>query len=1256
MLQCPQCQTENLVTAKFCSECGCKLQVAASGSAVRKTDSAILREERRMATVLFADLVGYTSLSEKLLPEEIHELLDEIFSRFDIVIKKHGGYVERLVGDALIAVFGVPQTHEDDGARAVQSALEMKTELKKISETKQYNLAFRVGINTGEIIWGGVAGSKSTALGDTVNVAQRLQVSAGSGSIIIAKSTRQQLRGGFRLRQLPTVKLEGKEKFVQAYELISATDARQPHSTPFVGRANEIKTLHEAFEEAVLHKRPVWVTVLGEAGIGKTRLIMELKRFFYNLPQYIVVMHGHCAPQTRLPYAPIVEIIREYFHLAELGLNETAERLRKETAEYLPANSLAHHFLGFFLGIKYPDSPLDRLDSETVATTAFATFKEFIEQLGQNANALVLVIEDLYWTDPGTIEFGRYLAESDLKGPIMVLTSSRTYTNRMGRRDEAFLNRLENRTDKPLRSQEQIIPWHLIELPTLKKDKLDEFIKSFLGERAIPASLKEAIWSKTSGNPFFLEEVLKTLVEDNRSLPKTVEIPGNISQVLEARIDKLPADEKLVLQCASIMGTTFWSGALTRCLGRAVNKELIQLEEKGFIIQKPQSIFKTEQEYEIKHQSLAETAYRLLLQKDSVKFHQEIVNFLQDKKHQGEISDDLYLKLGGYHAEMARNYELAFDLYERYGDFERQRYLLVEALSFYTKALDIMGQKDFKSKILRRLVLIEKRGRIYGLLNKLYEAKEEFLRLKAEAPDWIWTTRALLGLAQLYQKQGDYDQAFRIAGEAAELTREKKNDLILGAALNIIVSSMMGKGLYEGAISITEKVRLILTTLLTNERINSSQGHEIKKELALAYNNQGLIAWYQGDYNRALKAYETSIDLLKEIEDQMGLVNTMINMGRVYQDWGKYSGAQELYEKVLKLARDMGDRRGSMAALFNLGTLHHNQGEHGPALKYYQQTFGLAQETGDPRTQAITLSHLGNLYHDQGDYGAAFKAYSESIRLQKELQNQTDLVLSQVSLGALYFERGNYDEVVKLLGEAETVARGVKAKLEIIACSNALGRLYLLFGLSDETIGYVKGNPFTKARQYARDGLKMAHYLELKSQTLEALTTMALVDIQEACNLRTKANANGVPALSADRLDEEDEGSKQLEALYRSANEYLIKGDALLPHIHRKETQIQFLLAHARYYLERLQSARLSKEENVRLVTLATETSARALNLTQELGLRRLMPEALYLHFMALTLSGDKTRAMNYLDQGRHLAEMMGLKPFLRVVSRSLTI
>jgi tetratricopeptide (TPR) repeat protein len=295
----------------------------------------------------------------------------------------------------------------------------------------------------------------------------------------------------------------------------------------------------------------------------------------------------------------------------------------------------------------------------------------------------------------------------------------------------------------------------------------------------------------------------------------------------------------------------------------------------------------------------------------------------------------------------------------------------------------------------------------------------------------------------------------------------------------------------------------------------------------------------------------------------------------------------------------------------------------------------------------VALTQLGHLYHDQGEYAAALKTHLESIRLKRETRDKTELVLSLVNLGALYFEHGNHEETMKLLEEAESLTKEVRAKLETVTCLNALGRLSIMLGVFGEIPTYLSNNPFARARQYARDGLKMAHYLGLKSHTLEALTTLALADIQEASISRIQADGS---------LGNSETTNKQLEQLYRSAYELLIRGESLLPHIHRKETQIHFLFTYTRYYLEKVQGSRLSEAETQHLITSAVNTSGRALTMTQELGLRRILPEALYLHFLALTLAGDKTRALNYLDQGRRLAEMMGLKPYLRVVSRSLTL
>ena len=1253
-MQCPNCQTENPSQAKFCYECGAKVteSTAAITNSSDKIDTktappqtSTTGTERRFATILFSDLVGYTTLAETMDPEEVHTLIDRIFSQFEKVIKEKGGYVDRYIGDALMAVFGVPQAAENDPDRAVQTALLIREELKNISSSLNRNLSIRIGVNTGEVLWGSVGGSDSTVWGDTVNVAQRLQSAAPINSIIISQATKNQLKSGFRLNQIPSLKLKGKEQFVQAYEVIGIEEAKLPAAVPFIGRKEQLELLQTTAEHSISEKKPFFVLISGEAGIGKTRLLSEFGDFLNNAPYEISIFKGRCLPHAQLPYDPLAEIIRHYFDLTNLSFADAQIRLEKEAGRLFPESPLTHHFLGFFLGMKYPDSPLVELTPDAARTSAFNALKKVLEQASSKANALILIIEDLQWSDIGTKDFLDYLSDTTLVGPLMIVATVRVQENITGY--------IEHIKELSVRPQSR---WKLIGLTPFSKELTIQFVNTVLKHSHIKRHFAEELWIKTGGNPLFLEELLKGWTEESTAGgftfeegEKKWELPENIWQIIESRIDRLSEAEKKAIRAASVFGRIFWEQGLQQCLHQPVRETLISLESKGFVTRDIESLYKNDYEYTFRHELIRDVAYRMLLKKERINIHQIVLDFIKAKRKNNELSEELYLKLGSYHAEESLNFETAIELYEVYGDYENNRYMLDEALWVYRKAGELTDNAVSKDTALIKARLIEKEARIYHQLSRYREAIERYERLKNEPPHWSWRVKGLVGIAEVYGKQADYEQTFRYAGEAAEISFHGKNSRLLGQALNLVALSLIGRGLYSGAAKLAERIKTTFTQAISEESVSggltSAELVDIKKELATAFNSTGLIQWYQGDYESALAAYESALKIMQEINNRYGIAASYINIGNVRRDQGNYQSALEYYQKSLTNSQMIGSRRGVAVAFLNIGAIYHDQGDYQRANEYFLQSLALAREINAKHEETVALTSLGNLYHDQGENSQALKTHLESLPLKRQLAEKSELVITLLNVATLFFERGDYGDAAPLIAEAEEIATQVKAKMEIITSLNTLGRMLVYFALLGGLPNLPKNILFSKAREYVQSALKMAKTLNLRTQTLEAITSLALVNIQETISVEE-------PTTNAQKQ------IKNYQLLFHEAYKLLKEAESLLSYIHHKESHIHYYFAWARYYLEIINRLNkktqdeATKKEVQQSIEEVIKITTQALNLTQELGVKRLQPEAMFLYVQALSLSGEKDKAANYYETCRQLAEMMGLKPFLRMTAR----
>jgi class 3 adenylate cyclase/predicted ATPase len=1240
-MKCSKCQTENPEQAKFCLECGTKVNIPEmAGMDFDKLTPVVANEsERRLATILFADLVGYTSLAETMDPEEVHALLDLIFSQFEKVIKEKGGFVDRLIGDALIGVFGIPHASESDSDNAVQAAIQMRSELKKISLSYSHELSIRVGVNSGEILWGSVAGGDSSVWGDTVNVAQRLQTAASINSIIISQSTKRRLKQGYRLNQIASLKLKGKEQFVQAYEVVGLEDIELPSAVPFVGRKEQLEVLQQSIEKTISDKKPSLVLLTGEAGVGKSRLLEEFNGFIKNAPHEFKIFTERCLPHAQLPYDPLSGIIRHYLDLTNLSLADAQKRLAKEVARLLPDSPLAHHFLGFFLGMKYPESPLEELTPDAARTSAFNILKRVLERVSHDVSSLIITIEDLQWGDIGTKDFLKYLNDTASNCAVMVIA-----TVRMQENITEYINQVRENIRSVSESR-----WKLVELAPFSKELTKQFIGSLVKNPKISSRFVDELWIKTGGNPLFLEELLRGLIEES-AFDKSAEggvmsLPENVWQIIESRVDRLSETEKKTIKVASVFGRIFWEKGLEQCLQQPVRETLLQLESRGFIVRDTDSLYRNDSEYSFRHELIRDVCYRMLLKRDRTNYHHIVFDFLQGKRNSNELSEELYLKLGSYHAEESNELKIAIEFYEKYGDYENNRYMLDESLWVYRKAQELADKAESKDDPSTKVRLIEKEAGIYYNLSRYNEAVARYEKLRIEPPHWSWRVKGLLGIAEVREKQSDYEASFRYAGEAAEIAFHGKNNYLLGKSLNLVALSLIGKGLYGGASKLAERVKASFTQAMTEPEISTQQLSQIKKELANSFNNIGLVYWYQGEYDSAMSAYESALSVMQEINNRYGIAASHINIGNIRRDQGNYQSAQDYYQKSLTTSQMIGSRRGMAVALLNIGAIYHDKGDYQKAHEYFNQSLSLSREINARREETVALTSIGNLYHDQGEYGRALKTHLESLPLKRQLAEKTELVIALLNIATLFFERGDYGEAAPLIDEAEQIVNQVKAKMEIITSLNTMGRMLVYFALMGGLPGTSKALLFNKAKDYVQNALKMAKALNLKTQTLEAITSLALLNVQESVS-----NADSQPKTTADKQNG--------DIFFREAYKLLKEAEALLPYIYNKESQIHYYFAYARYYLEVINYLGKKKKDDTvareieQSVQEVTKITTQALNITQELGLKRLQPEAMFLYVQALSASGEKDKAANYYENCRQLAEMMGLKPFLRMTAR----
>jgi class 3 adenylate cyclase len=679
MTVCGRCGTEVPDGGRFCPGCGAP--VAAEQPA----------DERKLATVLFADLVGSTALAGSQDPERTRALLDRFYGAMAEEIDRVGGTIEKFAGDAVMAAFGAPSAVEDHAERALHAALAMQ---RRLAESFAGKLELRIGVNTGEVVVGQPRAGSSFVSGDAVNVAARLEQAAAPGAILVGERTVAAVRGAFEFEQPAPVDARGKSAAVPARRVVRALSMMRPRGVSglaraFVGRDRELECLSNAYRASVELGRPRLVTVLGDAGVGKTRLVRELWERLPEQDPEPLRRTGRCLSYgTGTAYWALGEVLKEHLNLLESDPPELAlDRLG------------AREILGLTLGLDvahdlHPLAARDRFQD---------AWAEFLSELVAEQPAVVL-IEDIHWAEPQLLDLLEYVLGS-VQGPLLVIATARP----------EFLQR---RPGWGARAGGE-----LFELEPLSAQDAVRMLNELLAG-GVPAEVGELVVERSEGNPFFVEELLGVLIDRGllfrrdggwalRELPSEFTVPDSVQAVLAARIDMLGPAEKSALQAASVIGRAFWTGPVYELV--EAKPDLRVLEERDFVRRRMGSSMAGEREYVIKHALTREVAYESLPRARRARMHAAFAAWLERR---GPVRDDLASLLAHHYAEAVRPEDAdlawpgeeaelerlrgkALRWLESAAEFAMRRYEIEDALELLHRALALQPDEEAQARVWR---------------------------------------------------------------------------------------------------------------------------------------------------------------------------------------------------------------------------------------------------------------------------------------------------------------------------------------------------------------------------------------------------------------------------------------------------------------------------------------------------------------------------------------------------------------------------
>jgi class 3 adenylate cyclase/tetratricopeptide (TPR) repeat protein len=650
-------------------------------------------DERKLATILFADLAGSTALADEQDPERTRARLERFYEAMAVEIQAAGGTVEKFAGDAVMAAFGAPEALEDHAERALHTALAMQRRLEE-------GLSLRIGVNTGEVVAGQAREGSSFVSGDAVNIAARLEQAAEPGEILVGERTAAAARGAFEFGDERTVEAKGKSGGVRCRPLVQALTLMRTRGVgglarAFVGRDEELDRLQRAYGRAVEQGRPVLVTVLGDAGLGKTRLMRELWERLDDADTRPLRRTGRClAYGDGITYWPLGEILKEHLSILESDPPDEVQR-RLGSRE----------ILGLTLGLDvagdvHPFVARDRLHAAWVT---------FLSELAAEQPVVVLV-EDVHWAEPPLLDLIERLAR-EVSGPLLLLATARP--------DLA-------------RGWDARIDSEAIWLEPLPAETASRLVEQLLAAE-LPADVHELVVGRAEGNPFFVEEVLGSLIDAGvlqrenggwraTQLPPGFEIPDSVQAVLAARIDLLADAEKAALQAAAVIGRAFWTSPIYELVS-GLEPDLGALESRDFIRRRSTSSLEGEVEYVFKHALTREVAYNGLTKARRARLHAQFADWLERRS---EGRDEYTPLLAHHYAEAVRpeDFDVAWpdagdeldalrakavSWLARAAEAAISRYELEDALTLLRRALPLEPDREAQARLWRRI------GRAYAL-------------------------------------------------------------------------------------------------------------------------------------------------------------------------------------------------------------------------------------------------------------------------------------------------------------------------------------------------------------------------------------------------------------------------------------------------------------------------------------------------------------------------------------------------------------
>jgi class 3 adenylate cyclase/tetratricopeptide (TPR) repeat protein len=961
---CQQCGTDNPDVARFCLACGSPLQEAPPP-----------REHRKIVTIVFSDLKGSTAMGEKLDSESLREVMTRYFDAMRAELERHGGVVEKFIGDAIMAVFGLPTLHEDDALRAVRAAAAMQKAQAVLNEQLErqwgVRLTVRTGVNTGEVVAGDPSTGQRLVTGDTVNVAARLEQAAGAQEVLLGELTYRLVRDAVEVEPVEPLELKGKAERVPAYRLVSVTDRGEGwmrrRDAPMVGREAELALLESTFEDALAARRCRLVTVFGDAGVGKSRLNDE---FLQTLGPRAQVLRGRCLSYGEgITFWPLAEAIRMAAAIREddppdVGRDKLASLAGEENADAAARVASA-------IGLSMDQFAVDEL---------FWGARRLLEALGRR-KPLVVLLDDIHWAEPTFLDLVEHLVDSVQDAPLLLLCPSR----------HDLLEQRSGWAERPGATG--------IFLEPLTAADTERIVENLLGRAGIAEHARARIAAAAEGNPLFVEQLLSMLIDEELlrfedgcwvavSDLGELAVPPTIQALLAARLDRLVAEERAVLEPASVIGHVFAQDAVAHLAPDEVRPRiavtLAGLTGKQFV--RPDLSAVDEVRFRFNHALIREATYGGLLKRARAVLHERFVAWA-DRVNRERGREIEYEEILGYHLEQAHRYLSELGPLDDHG-----REVGLSAATRLASA----GRRAFA------------RGDMPAAASLLQRAAALF------PEDDRRRLELLPGLAEALMEIGEFARAESFVEQAVEQAGELEETRLWADAVvtRLLVRHHVADDLERWSEDVVKELEQVIPEL---ERISA---HD---ELAKAWRLLGYVHGSVLRYREAVEAVRQAIHFARLAGDRRLEARATAEYAAGLRD-GPTPVSEAIRECEDALGSGLADRQAEAFVLCSLARLHAMQGDFAQARELIARAGRMRDELGANVIVPVTSLQSSRVETLAGDLQAAERDLRREYEKLSAMGFRYALPLVAALLSRAVWDQGRYGDASQWYASAMELA------------------------------------------------------------------------------------------------------------------------------------------------------------------------------------------------------------------------------------------